>query len=400
MKGLRAAVCASVSLGLSIGVPPAAFGQTETGLSPRQLLIRLTSAAGTGTGVSNIGEVIADLVGLEVSTAPLGSSAGGFTFTFDPVTRSFRRAAPSFGPMFGERAITVGEGGANVGINFLRRTYDTLDGTDIRGGGLETVTLSVDGAPLYRGTAALDVQTDTVVLFGNVALNGRLDAGVAIPYVRLEIDGRHQIADEVAVGAASAEGLGDVALRAKLRVWAHGQGGLALGVDARLPTGDKEALLGAGVTRALVSGIWSGTFGPLGPHASVGYEFWSDPFQIFDPLQRSAVDAGRNGIVYAGGMEWAATDRLTVNGEVTGRTVTDGGRLSHRTLPFLGNPFGITEATVASVDPRGLHQISASTGIKWNIAGTLLLTANVLVPLDDSGLRDRMTPIVGFDWGF
>ena len=396
----RHPISALLCLALSVAVPWPASAQTDTGLSPRQLLIRLTSAAGTGTGVSNIGEVIADLVGLEVSTAPLGSSAGGFTFTFDPVTRAFSRAAPSFGPMFGERAITVGEGGANFGINFLRRTYDTLDGTDLGGGALETVVLSRGATPLYRGTATLDVTTDTVVFFGNVALNGWFDAGLALPYVRLRIDGQHQMADETAVGAASASGLGDVALRAKIRVWAREQGGLAIGLDARLPTGDKEALLGAGVTRTLVSGIWSGTIGALAPHASVGFEYWSDPFQVFDPLQRAAVEAGRHGVVYAGGVEWAATDRLTVNGEVTGRTLVDGGRLSYRNLPFRGNPFGITEAAVASVDPRGLHQVATAAGVKWNPIGTLLITANVLVSLDEAGLRDRATPIVGFDWGF
>lgn len=400
----RAGLCLLTWLALSAGLPPSASAQTATGLSPRQLLIRLTSAAGTGTGVSNVGEVIADLVGLEVSTAPLGSSAGGFTFTFDPVTRAFSRAAPSFGPMFGERAITVGEGGANFGINVLRRTYDTLDGIDLRSGALETVVLSRGSSPLFRGTAALDVTTDTVVFFGNVALNGWFDAGIAVPYVRLELDGRHEIADEVAVGSASASGLGDVALRAKIRLYAREQGGFAVGIDARLPTGDKEALLGAGVTRTLVSGIWSGTLNvgglALAPHASVGFEYWSDPFQVFDPLQRAAVEAGRHGVVYAGGVEWAATDRLTVNGEVTGRTVSDGGRLSYRTLPFLGNPFGVTEASIASVDPRGFHQVAAATGIKWNPAGTLLVTANVLLRLDETGLRDRATPILGFDWGF
>jgi hypothetical protein len=400
MQPRRAGLCLLTWLVLSAGAPSSSLAQTVAGLSPRQLLIRLTSAAGTGSGVSNIGEVIADLVALEVSTAPLGSSAGGFTFTFDPVTRSFSRAAPSFGPMFGERAITVGEGGANVGINYLRRTYDTLDGIDLGRGTLETVVLSQGSTPLYRGAAALDVTTDTVVLFGNVALNGWFDAGIAVPYVRLAVDGRHEIADEVAVGAASASGLGDVALRAKIRLYAREQGGFAVGIDARLPTGDKEALLGAGVTRTLVSGIWSGTVGALAPHASIGFEYWSDPFQVFDPLQRAAVEAGRHGAVYAGGVEWAATDRLTVNGELTGRTVSDGGRLSYRTLPFLGNPFGITEASIASVDPRGFHQVAAATGIKWNPIGTLLVTATVLLRLDEAGLRDRATPIVGFDWGF
>ena len=90
----RLLLTAFAVLALLPGLAGAQTAATDTGLSPRQVLIRLTSAAGAGSGVSNIGEAISDLVGLEVSTAPIGSSAGGFTFTFDPATRSFMRAAP------------------------------------------------------------------------------------------------------------------------------------------------------------------------------------------------------------------------------------------------------------------------------------------------------------------
>ena len=378
-----------------------AFAQTsETGLSPRQLMIRLTNGAGTGTGVSNIGEVIADLIGLEVSTAPLGSSAGGFTFTFDPVTRAFSRAAPSFGPMFGERAITAGEGRANFGVNYIHTSYDKLDGVDIRNGALRTATLKIGASPLYTGTVKLDVKTDTVVFFANVALNGWFDLGMALPYVRLQMHGQHVIADTVAEGTASAEGIGDIALRAKIRVLPVRQGGVAIGVDARIPTGDKEALLGAGVTRTLVSGIWSSSFGRFAPHASAGFEYWSDPFQVFDPLQRAAVDAGRHAGAYTAGVEWTASDRLTVNGEMIGRSISNGGRLSYRELPFRGNPFGITTASIAAVQPAGLSELSGAAGIKWNFAGSALLTASLLTPLNNAGLRDKFTPIVGMDWGF
>lgn len=402
MKRLCPGFRAAVWLVLLSGLASHASAQTttQTGLSPRQLMIRLTNAAGTGTGVSNIGEVIADLVGLEVSTAPLGSSAGGFTFTFDPVTRSFSRAAPSFGPMFGERAITAGEGRANFGINYIHSSYDTLDGINLRDGSLQTAILSAGSTSLYRGTVNLDVKTDTIVLFANVALSSWFDLGFAIPYVKLEMAGTHRIADEIAEGQATASGIGDVALRAKIRLYPVEQGGVALGIDARIPTGDKESLLGAGVTRTAVSGIWSGTFGRLAPHASAGFEFWSDPFQVYDPLQRSAVDAGRHGSVYSAGVEWAASDRLTVNGELTGRSITDCGRLGYRDLPFRGNPFGITSAAIASVNPEGLRQLSVAAGIKWNFAGSALLTANILKPLNDTGLRDELTPIIGLDWGF
>ena len=373
---------------------------TENGLSPRQLLTRLTNGVGTGTGVSSIGEVIADLTALAVSTAPLGSSAGGFTFTFDPETRTFSRAAPSFGPNLGERAITAGQGRANFGLNFIHSTYDSLDGLNLHDGSLDTAVLKIGSAPAYVGSADLDIKTDTLVLFSNVALNDWFDFGIAVPYVSLKMTGVHTIADEQVSGSATASGLGDVALRAKVRLYRRGPEGVALGVDARLPTGDREALLGTGVTRTLVSGIWSTTRGRLAPHASAGFEYWTNPFQVYDPLQGAAIDAGRHALVYNGGMEWIASDRLTVNGEFTGRSTNNGGRLGYRDLPFRANPFGITSASVASVTASGLSQVAVSGGVKWNFAGSALLTATILKSVTDAGLRDDWTPVVGMDWGF
>ena len=378
----------------------AAQATTQTGLTPRAVLLGLTNAAGEGSGVSNVGAVIADLVGLEVSTAPIGSSAGGFTFTFDPVTRAFRRAAPSFGPMFGERAITAGEGRASLGINYIRNTYDTFDGIDITDGSLETVTLRTGSTARATGTAQLTIATDTVVVFTNVALNRWFDASVAVPIVSLRIEGTHQIGDQLSEGSATKAGIGDIALRSKIRLYERDQGGVALGIDLRIPTGDPEAMLGAGVSRTLVSGIWSTAAGQFAPHASFGFEFWGDAFQVYDPLLQAPVDAGRHSVVYDGGVEWAANDRLTINGELMGRTLKDGGRLAYRDLPMLPNPFGITTASVATVDPRGLHRIYGAVGLKWNFAGTALLNANVLVPVNDQGLRDRLTPVIGLDWGF
>jgi hypothetical protein len=396
---VRHVLMASITVALLPGIAAAQATATDSGLSPRQVLIKLTSAAGAGSGVSNIGEAISDLVGLEVSTAPIGSSAGGFTFTFDPATRSFMRAAPSFGPMFGDRAITAGEGRAGVGVNFIHATYDTLDGIPIDDGSLRTVVFH-GGSAAPVGAARLTITSDTVVMFANLSLNTWFDASLAAPWVTLRLDGTHVIAGQQAIGSATAEGLGDIALRGKVRVYQQGQGGVALGVDLRLPTGDPEAMLGAGVTRTLVSGIWSGTVGPVAPHASFGYEFWSDPFRAFDPLQQAPVDAGRNGTVLQAGVEWAATNRFTVNGEFMQRTVHDGARLAYKDVPLRSNPFGLTSASVASIDPRGLDRASVAGGIKWNLAGTALVTANLLVPITDAGLVDRLTPVFGLDWGF
>jgi len=209
------------------GIAAAQTAAADTGLSPRQVLIKITNAAGAGSGASNIGEAIADLVGLDVSTAPIGSSAGGFTFTFDPATRSFMRAAPSFGPMFGDRAITAGEGRAGVGVNFIHATYDALDGIPIDGGSLRTVIFH-GGPSAPAGVATLTITSDTLVMFANLSLNRWFDASIAAPWVTLRLDGTHVIAGQQAIGSATAEGLGDIALRGKMRLYQRGQGGVAL----------------------------------------------------------------------------------------------------------------------------------------------------------------------------
>ena len=55
-------------------------------------------------------------------------------------------------------------------------------------------------------------------------------------------------------------------------------------------------MLGAGVSRTLVSGIWSTTEGRFAPHASIGFEFWGKAFQVYDPFLQARVDAGRHGV--------------------------------------------------------------------------------------------------------
>ena len=52
----------------------------------------------------------------ETTTFPIGSSAGGFTWTFDSNLRVPIRRSMSFGPMFTDRPFTTGRGKLNVGM--------------------------------------------------------------------------------------------------------------------------------------------------------------------------------------------------------------------------------------------------------------------------------------------
>ena len=63
----------------------------------------------------------------QFATFPLGSSTGGLTYVFDESVGTFRRGSRSFGPLFAERALTIGRRKLSVGFNYQRTSYDTFE---------------------------------------------------------------------------------------------------------------------------------------------------------------------------------------------------------------------------------------------------------------------------------
>jgi len=46
------------------------------------------------------------------------------------------------------------------------------------------------------------------------------------------------------------------------------------------------------------------------------------------------------------------------------------------------------------------NEISGAVGFKFNPRGRLLIDANLLFSLNDHGLRDTLTPLIGLEYGF
>jgi len=61
-----------------------------------------------------------------LSSYPIGTPGGGFTYVFDPALGSLSRSSDTFGPSFAERALTTGRGKVSVGFGYQRATYDTF----------------------------------------------------------------------------------------------------------------------------------------------------------------------------------------------------------------------------------------------------------------------------------
>lgn len=370
----------------------------------------------TGTfiaGSEAAGETIAQAIALEVATAPFGTSSGGFTFTFEPSTRTFSRRAGTFGPAFSERALTIGKGKLSGGFNFLHRSYDRMDGLEL--GGFDV--LRFNGGTLAVASSRVELQTHTNSLagFADYGLLDNLDVGVLIPYVRISIAGVSRIYgqsnDELqrVFINASAGGLGDIAIFGKYRFWtmksgpaagSGDRGGLAAAVTVRVPSGNADNLVGLGVTRTQFTLIGSTTVGRVSPHINAGYETWSGGVDIPKDFQGTSTIRAKDQAQYSGGVEFEVHPQLSVMVDVLGRYLRGAGRVGYQPFAFPQNPVGVTGAEALVAIPSGANTMLLAPGAKWNVFRSALLTANVLISLTDNGLRTRVTPVIGVDWGF
>jgi len=164
------------------------------------------SQSGSIPDEATIGAVVAfgDRLRAQFANFPLGSSTGGFTYSFDEGSGIYTRNSTSFGPAFTERAATIGRRKLSVGFNYQHTSFDTFGGEDLRGGAIRFYLPHTDCCsmaapppspqnPGFEGDiveAALDLKAtiDTVALFANYGVTDRLDVGIAIPITRVDLD--------------------------------------------------------------------------------------------------------------------------------------------------------------------------------------------------------------------
>lgn len=374
---------------------------------------------------------------LEVATAPLGTSSGGFTFSIDPATNVPVRSAQTFGPSFAQRALTAGAGKLSLTVNAIAATYDNLGSHELARTALASATGDGTGTePIqrYEREMSLVLSSSSLVIATNYGATDDLDVGVAVPIVQISVEGRAWESATISsrgrqdlleiVASGSEAGLGDVALMAKYRFLRFGPknaapdpGGIAALVTTRLPTGDVPNLRGLGVTRTMASIVASFGTGRIHPHVNAGYEWWSKavdfadfsspgtrPFRPLNPLEPDSTPRPRHQMQYIAGVEVSASPQLTLLLDLQGRYVRNGGRLIDAaipTTPAATAAFGLRQIDFIALDTtQHLRKLTLMPGLKWNIKGNLLLALNAMVALQDDGLHDKFTPVVGLDWSF
>ena len=404
-------------------------------------------------------------LGAQLLSFPLGSSSGGFSFTTDSMTGELSMSSETFGPAFAERAITLGKGQTNIGFAFQSTSYDSFEGVGLDSGQLSFIRQHNDCCPatsnnptqptnfnpeferdLLQSNLSLDISSRASVLFATYGVSDRFDLGIAVPFVHVDLDARvdgrifrtasgassptHSFdtagSDHATfTEAGSSDGLGDMSIRAKYNFLRGDATSLAAGLDLRLPTGDKDELLGTGATRAEMMFIYSGDYGRVSPHVNIGYTLSNG--ESSSAASRIDVDADEHRLDtigtlapssvelavpdefnYVFGLNVAPHPRVTVGFDVRGRTLFDVSRFELRDNVYPNRAAGpVPTASFTAMqefslieETGSLNMVLGIVGAKINVAKTLLLNANVLFPMTDGGLKPKPTLVLGIDYVF
>lgn len=185
-------------------------------------------------------------------------------------------------------------------------------------------------------------------------------------------------------------------LRVKGTAVRRDRGGLAVGLDTRLPTGDEE--LGSGAPGLKPFAALSLSAGRLSPHVNVAYQ-WNGRSVLAGDL-----DAGTKGdvpdrVLLGVGADIGVGQRLSVAFDLLGERVARSPRLVRQSFTASG-PFGTLVLDDVTFNEAAFWAANGAAGVKIRLMGDVLANVNVRFRMGSNGLTTRVGPLVGLEYGF
>jgi hypothetical protein len=369
---------------------------------------------------------ITDALGSSIGRIPIGSTSGGETFRFEggvPV-----KTSTSAGPIFAERAQTLGRGRVLAGISRTGFRFATLRGVDMHNIDLTFTHQNVDfpgcdtqfgadcslyGVPVLENDAmafrlSMDLDVRVTSMYVTYGITDRFDFGLVVPIVQANFTGESDAQIEPFGGTTvahyfagtpdnpvltahrqslgSAAGLGDVALRLKLNMRQTPDAAFAVLLDGRFPTGSKEDLLGAGrfAGRALI--IINSRMGDFSPHLNAGY-------------LHHAGNEQNDAVLGTVGFDHRMSDLFTLAADLVTELQVGDSKLPLPGIVTYEAPFRRT------LNPTNIPEIrddvvSGSFGFKMTPARNTTIVLNTLFPLNRGGLRPNLVYTAGIEYTF
>ena len=332
-------------------------------------------------------DVVARALLLNLTSAPLGTSSGGFLYRLNPELGTVERVSQNFGTFLVDRAVMGDAGSWSLGMTAATVGYDRLNGYNLRDGSFVTVAnrFRDEAQPFDTESLTLRLRTSTMLVIGSAVVDDHLELGIVVPIARISLEGQRLNVYRgtpgfQATAKGSASGLGDIAVRAKYGLFSSRTTNLAATGEVRLPTGDEENLLGAGSMSWRLIGVASYETGPVGLHANGG-------------IVRGGLS---DETLLAGALAVAVHPRATFTTEVLRRQVS---QLRPFELTSAPHPIAAGVDTLrltASLD--GSTLLTVATGVKWNVTDTLLFSGQIVWAMNDRGLTAPVTPTVGLEY--
>jgi hypothetical protein len=329
----------------------------------------------------NFSQFSTAMVGQLVSL-PLPSPASGFTYHFDASLGVFQRTTQSFGPILAERAETIGARKLSVGFAYQRFSFDTVEGLDLR---QVPVVFTHDNAFLRGGREDVVATVNTIeatvsqaTTFLTVGVTDRFDISIAVPLVSNNLK---------VVSDATIHRLGTTNPLTHFFRQSNGDVGVR-----RIELN----LLGSGTAGVQPFGIWSATYRNFSPHVNTSYKWNGSSVLAGNPARGESADFPDQ-VGYAAGADVSINPRLTVAFDLLGVYVIRAERLRPESFQALDG---------SSVFPNivftreSMNNLSGSIGMKASLLQRLLVDINVLFKLDEHGLRDKVTPLIGIEYAF
>jgi hypothetical protein len=378
-------------------------------------------------GNATVISFLTNAIGSNVANLPVSASSGGETFRFEGATPV--RTSISPGPIYAERAQTLGSGRLYLSLARTGLHYETLRGVPLDEVPLRFTHSNVDfpgcdaifngdcsvyGVPEFENevidfTLGLGVSVDVTAFAFTYGISNRIDIGVVLPLVKTSLRGTstatlipfgdndpppHFFAgteDNPILTASrfvegSSSGLGDVSARVKVNLRDAQPVSLAVLAEGRFPTGSEEDLRGSGAVALRGLGILSARLGDFSPHANIGYQYRGrdldpDVFLLtagFDQLLSSWATLAADLITEFP----VGTTDIPVPGDV-----------------LLEAPFRRTVRTSTIPDRRD-DIINASLGLKFTFPRAITIVTNGAFPLNRGGMRPDVLWTLGAEYTF
>lgn len=301
---------------------PCSLGGTCNGA-----LLNNSNNYASSPAIGNLSSALSASIGTALSIIPIASPSSAVITRTDSATGALLPSSVTLGPIFAERAETIGRhrlylGFTNQDFHFTSFNGKSLKPLQMMDLGGQNTGISFGGNALLSVPAtyqiSLDAKLSQNVTFLTYGVTSRFDASIGLQVVHSSIssqvyngviyngngftpangncwcvgtytagtqpgtpaspNGNGLVFPTINSSAHSATGFGDLLLRFKYTVLQQRSFSLGVGTDLRLPTGDEKNFLGTGTTSVrpfLAASFYTKQFSNgfvIAPHVNLGWQ--------------------------------------------------------------------------------------------------------------------------------